>query len=494
LILLFPLLGFVYLATEEIQRELSLYQDVSKQEELSELTLASSALIKSLQEEINLSTLYLNSGNEDHKLRLSLHWNKTNSNIKEFKTLLSKINAESYGQDFEAATGWAQGKIDEVNYIRKHVIKVSQQSEGRKRIRNILNRYDFLISLLMDVITASTRQSTNALVSNASAAYINLLQSNGQFVLQRAILNNTLANSSFENGLYEKLLEALNEEKTYQKVFISFADDKQVEAFQNVLFSDTGTATKEFINHAVTRGNNDTLEIDQKQWEAISESMTYWLNSLETDIKNSLNAIVTNLKQKTLNTLKAIITISISAFLLSTLMSISMIRVIHRQLSNLHTTMDSVANDANLAIRAEKICADEMGQMAADLNFMLGKLNDLLKKMDAASVELTAYEGNMQYYTQQLTDRHYEDLLDIELIQNIRKELLDLDEELSESLSDKQAFNNIHSHLDSVCHKLLSLGEIEEKNQQNKMQLKSYGQKLHTTTHAIRRLMDRFHQ
>lgn len=491
LILLPPLLGFIYFATIELQREWRSYQETTKLGELSELVTVSSTLLSQLQRETNLSTAYITTPNDSLKQQLHAQWNATDNKIKDFNSVLTGIEVTTYGESFEAATGWAQGRLSSLSPLRSIVAKNAQKGTGR--IRDTVRKYNYINELLLDIIAATTRQSSHTTISKASSAYVNFLHSKEQFVLQQSIVANTIVNDQFEKTLYRRLLEVLNEKQTYHKVFFSFANEQQLESLQTAVFSSAGGKITSITDQVLAQQQDFRPALSQQDWAILTKIHQAELETVEYELKEELSQSVQVLKQQTIQTLKTLIGFIVAAFVISLSLSISMIRVIHGQLSNLHIAMDKIANDANLAIRADKICEDEMGQMADDLNIMLNKLAHMLNEMDEASLKLTTYENSMQHYTQKLTECHFQDLLDIELIQNIRSELLTLDADMSHSLSDKSAINNLHGHLESICNKLQGLSEIEMENQKNKDNLQNYGEKVHVMTQTIRHLMAHFH-
>ncbi len=522
LILIFPLVGLLYFSYLALQQQYHTYREVKAIEDLSGVALASSALVHELQMELGLSTYYISEKKtpapdapedrqspelplgalateiQSSQIGRSLQQQriKTDVAIEYFVDTLNNIDVVGFSEDFEAAAGWAQGRLLDMAAMREDVEKRAAKPDPTKRkVNSVLNNYGYVNDLLLDVISATTRQSKHANISAITAAYVNFLHSKDQVALELAILNTVFAKDFFDKALYPKLIEVLNEEKTYQKVFFSFADENQLRLFQEAVFGEYSDDIMQMKKIALERATKGGFGVDVANWFTAMGGQLKLLKEVEERLKFELSQQVASLKSQTERALAVIVAVIIMTIAIVLTLSLGGIRVIQRQLLSLHDTMYRTANDSDLTRRVEVISKDEVGRIAADLNNLLVKLTQVVQQIDRVSLRLIVAANNTSFYSNKISENTTLGYIETELLELLLGKIkgLGLNRLLEEHIDDIETGHTLSNHLNKLMDGIDKIEALHKNTTEKSIALESFSHELREMSLQLQRLVKEFH-
>lgn len=393
------------------------YHQLHSIEELSDLALSASELVYQLEKETAASSFQISSPNEQNLEALVAQRKASNEAMANYNALLENIDPLLYGHEFEGQVGWAQGRLSELESLRNGVDKMYRKDKAkRRRIRSMMKDYAIVSDVIFDVVAAVFRQSTNAEVTTLGAAYVSLLQSKERTTQIRTLLINAFSNNKFESGLYKKYIELSNEERSYHRMFFSFAKESHLEMLQKAVFGAYSEQVEAFKFAAMDQGLTGGFDQSATEWHnAISGHIGLLRNvenTLAKEIRETTASSIYNLKMEMIRYAGFV---SFAA-LVSIIFSIWTIHQTSSQIRDLHYTMNRVYVQADLTKRVAVKSDDQIGSIATSLNLMLDKLRSIVSEIRNTSMDLALHSSHTRRISSEISQNTAEGYAQAQMI------------------------------------------------------------------------------
>ena len=220
--------GFIYVLNEE-------RQEINNAETLSSITGLSTkigGLVHNFQIERGMTAAYLG-GNSSYKNKLINHKkDNTDKTLKKYKNAVNSFKTSDPA--INDILSKVKNNLDKLENIRSKVLSKSI------KVSKAIAFYTKTNELLLNLISYSTKLSSDVKLSINLYAYLNLMQAKERMGIERAVVSNTLSKGYFAKGMEAKFYKLLNEQKLYLKTFLMYANKEQKsyynEKIQNPIF------------------------------------------------------------------------------------------------------------------------------------------------------------------------------------------------------------------------------------------------------------------
>lgn len=241
-----------------------------------------------------------------------------------------------------------------------------------------------LLSLSGDIANLSTYGSLTTQLRN----YYTFMQAKESAGQERAILSIALSNDMFKPGVYQKAVQLDSFQKAYLNEFSQFATHDQIRSLNDLNTSQGGQRVamiKKVVNEKYKDGN---FGIKGEEWFKAATDRINLMKQLEDNLASDINLLVSQLKAEADKDIVYSLTLTIVLILATLLLSIFVSRLLIGQALKLSETINLVASNKDLSYRAPVQSEDELGTSAKSLNDMLDIFSDMVRKIEASSIQL----------------------------------------------------------------------------------------------------------
>ncbi|MBI5599863.1 MAG: nitrate- and nitrite sensing domain-containing protein, partial [Deltaproteobacteria bacterium] len=280
-----------------------------------------------------------------------------------------------FGLEFKSSLASATAKLDFINAKRDSAKTMTLPAP------EIVVYYTDTISSLITVVGAMSGVSTNAELSNMTAAYFNLLQAKERAGRERAFMSGVFAADRLDAGEVKKLSSFIAEQDTYAVVFLSFASSSEKEFFKSKM---QGQAVEEvarlraiaFEKAATGKFGVDPVEV----FKANTQKINIY-KEVEDRLSSELNATAAGLGKAAREGYAVFIVLTVVLILPSVVIAVAMIRSVAGNLNMMAESSKKIASgelDISEGARFESFeSKDEVGVLAASFREMMGYLKSM---------------------------------------------------------------------------------------------------------------------
>lgn len=209
LILFFPLISVIYLSSLLILEKFSIYQEMTRLEDINKLSLKISDVLHATQQERDLSALYVKSQGKEWQIELERQIVDTQAmvgNLQQFINELSeRIQLESLLSAFQKLRDILPIIVQVRQQVKQQIINEHHVIEEFSKIN------ENLISIINDL--AAYHEYADFL--KADMAYLNLLIAKEKAALERALLSAVFKQRYFEPGEFQRFITLVTQQDTY---------------------------------------------------------------------------------------------------------------------------------------------------------------------------------------------------------------------------------------------------------------------------------------
>ena len=227
LIVSVPFLGLLHTSGTVILDERDTLKASDKVYNLTIVSEKISFLVHELQKERGMSAGFLGSKGSSFANQIDVQRDLTNQKRKELEETINGIQQEEYGSDFQNLVRNATVLLGNLESWRD---KVSAQSVS---VKDAVQYYTRTNASLLNVIGYMTHLSSDAELANLIAAYFNFLQAKERAGIERAVLSNVFARGYFVGNEFVKINALINQQKTYQDLFLTLASPEGKKIFKS---------------------------------------------------------------------------------------------------------------------------------------------------------------------------------------------------------------------------------------------------------------------
>ena len=222
LALLLPVLGLLFFAVSGVLDTRRAASQMSRVEALAGLGPDISALVHELQKERGNSAGFIGTkGKGAFQERLDAQRKQTDSVRESFGEAIGRFDVAAYGSSFAKDVRETQDLLAELDGNRQEV------SSLQFDVATMAKYYTKTISRHLDLIAEMAILSTDASVSNAITAYINLLQAKERAGIERAMGANGFGAGEFAPKIHQRFVSLIAQQSAFLSVFRTNATREQ---------------------------------------------------------------------------------------------------------------------------------------------------------------------------------------------------------------------------------------------------------------------------
>ena len=229
LIILIPIVGLVYLSFVSIYQNYQIVDELGRLEVLASVGKEFSAVVHNTQRERGATSGFLGSAGQSFQNELKDICKDTDKSILKLNEALNNLNEEKYSGDLAKVLRAAKNELSELNAIRSRVVQLNISST------EAIKWYTQLNAKMMSMVGIIAKTSTNADIATLCSAQYAFMECKELVGIERAVLSTVFGNDAFLNGMYEKLLSILAQQKSYLRVFENYAQASQLKFYENEL-------------------------------------------------------------------------------------------------------------------------------------------------------------------------------------------------------------------------------------------------------------------
>lgn len=222
-----PVVGLFYFSATGVIERYKVRTEMNGLQQLSEVEVKISALVHESQKERGMTAGFLSSNGTSFGDELGKQRTETDLKIADLENLLRNFKINKFdsqiGDQINGAVG-TLGRIDETRQV------VDRQTIGTA---DAIAYYTGMNTQFLSVVEKVAKLSSNAEMTNHSAAYNYFLLGKERAGIERAVLNSAFAADRFGPGMFDKFNLLVNEQDVHTKTFLSLATPEQVAFFNS---------------------------------------------------------------------------------------------------------------------------------------------------------------------------------------------------------------------------------------------------------------------
>jgi methyl-accepting chemotaxis protein len=352
-----PFLVALFFSSQIIVRETQTVNQLSKLEQLVDLSVKMATLVHEQQKERGATGVFVGSMGGKFRSELLAQRVDTNNKREDLRKFLAGFHANEYGAVFKEKFDVWQTKLAELDELRKKVDELSIPTTAATGYYTDLN------ALNLDLINHMAGLSPNAEVVVSIVGYVNFMQGKEKSGIERANASGGFASGKFEPSVLNKFRKAVDEQSTYNNIFLSYATDEQKKIYNEVMNSDEAKEVERMRAIAIEGGlTGDLKGVDGAHWFDTITKKINGLKRIEDSLANDLLNQMGEIKHAASSSQRSAIIITAVAMLGTLLLSYMIIRTVNASFRTTVSAMTELAS-GKLDMTLPPTTKNEIGEM-----------------------------------------------------------------------------------------------------------------------------------
>ncbi|MDP7592835.1 MAG: methyl-accepting chemotaxis protein [Litorilituus sp.] len=379
-ILIFPVLGFLWLTVTEIVDNIRVNEEMSAISSLTQLSVINNDFVHELQKERGMTAGYLGSKGKNFAGKLIVQHKNTDTTRRKQAAFWQENNFQQ--QKIKAVNASIYQKLADLKRIRQQVMSQTIS------LPEALNYYTQLNKLLLSVAVINTNISTDAFITKEIVAYYSFLQGKERAGIERAVLSNTFANNKFTEGMLEKFITLMSEQNTYFSSFSQFANSNHQNYFVQQLTTNSVNEVIKLRDVALNKASD--FNVESEYWFAQATGRIAQLKQIENQLSQDIILLVEEKQASALYSLIINLLSSVVLIIVAFVTSFYTIKELTGQVNNLTTVMTQVRDQNDLTVQGAFEGTNELGQISTALNKTLAQFSQVIKDISSSSISLAS--------------------------------------------------------------------------------------------------------
>lgn len=380
LLLMLPVLGVTLLLSAIMVNEYQQAELLDTLESQVELTTFNSLLVHELQKERGATSGWLGAGTQAFADKLRQQRQLTDQVLQKWQSYQG--NQQWHDAQIKSTLSRIGQQLAQLQSIR------SQADDRSIALGKALGFYTQLNADLLSVAATIANLSQDAEIARSSAAFYSFLQAKERAGIERAVLSNVFGSDQFGPGLYQRFINLVSEQNTYLNQFKALATSSSIQAYQDMTGSSEFQAVEKLRSIAMERADSGQFGVKGTEWFDRATDRINLLKAFEDKLASQLIGTASQAHAQAQRHAWLSLAALLATLLLVGLISIWIIRGLHRQVDALSRTMASVRNEHDLTVRSAVMSKDELGTTAEHLNQMLEQFANAMSEVSQASKQL----------------------------------------------------------------------------------------------------------
>ncbi len=364
LLVLFPLLGFVFYSGFTVIDKARIAGNMAKLEALAELAPTISALVHELQRERGNSAGFIGAGGEGafHN-RLREQRRATDQVRTQFEVAIGEFDAAAYGEAFREDLLEAQRRLSDLDAQRSAV------STLELTVGEMATYYTGTIAVMLDGIADMAVLSTDAQVTSTITAYIALLQAKERMGIERAMGANGFSNGAFAPGVHQRFVSLVAQQQAFLSIFDVFATPQERAFFADTVRGAAVDAVAEMRELAIANPYGGSIDgIEGPAWFDTITQVIDLMKAVEDHMAADLLAATTGIRSAAVWAVVVAVGVSLLFLTLTVAFAMHLIRGLTRPIDQMTASMAALAEGDTAVFIPSTDQRDEVGDMARALS------------------------------------------------------------------------------------------------------------------------------
>ncbi len=370
LMLFFPVLGLVYLATTTVVSKYQTTKEMGNLEYLVKMSVEVAVVLHNIQLERDLSDIFRQSQGHKFAQELKQQYVATDEHVNHgLKNIAVAENTDS-------APLWNKVKSILQNIqMKRQVLSILMVSESE--LMEIYQAFTTeLIQLIQEIISVSQHDE----VVTSELAYVTFLSSKELATQERSVLFSLFSRNQFDHALFRKFVELVAQQQLYRRVIFTMLGTPEQQALWKQISSQSPfQEAQKMRDIAYAASSSGSLQhVDPDHWFQVQTQKINLLqeveNQLATDLFTQAHRIETHAYSSFL--------MAVAAVSMLLLLATGFVYVILKSLtSSLHQAVEiaDAISLGNLNHSIEVVTQDETGQLLQSLAIMQAHLKERLE-------------------------------------------------------------------------------------------------------------------
>jgi len=404
LIVILPLMGFMYFSIESIFEKYTATKEMEKIESLAELSVKLGSLAHELQKERGMSAGFLGSKGLKFASEIQAQRVESDKKITELRLRLRELNPALFGKEIEHSLSGALKQLDELKAKRDSISALSIAS------KESFNFYTDLIEKLLSVPNKAPTLSTDIEILKPSSAYAAMLYNKEHTGQERAVLTGVFTADKFTPESLAKFLSDRAEQIAHEEAFETYALPDQILFFKSKISGQAVEEVAKIENLAIERVNEKSLGFDSGHWFKVMTEKIDLLKEVEDKLAGDLLKITREHKNEAHALMYLYLAISVTGLLITLLLALLIIRSLLAQIGGEPDYAVSIVKRiaaGDLTVKVENKEGDQssllfaMRHMSESLGAIVSDVRGSTDSITTASQEIAAGNADLSQRTEE---------------------------------------------------------------------------------------------
>jgi len=406
LMLLFPMLGLMYLSSNQLLEKYHLTQDMDKLEHTIELSVNFSRLLHQVQRERSFGGLFLQNPDSKWATMFSQEMAATDKLMAVIHDFLKTLDNNLYTATFRAKLENVLTLLENLKALREEVVN--------KRLDEPLaiQRYTEISQPLLVFIIQVVEIIVNRDVLKMELAYVNVLVAKEKAALERSLMAKIFFQKRVEAAQIRKLTELITEGQSFldrnEQVLFT---DSQTTFFKATMVGEFIDETQRMREIVYDPDSNGQLKqtVDPEYWHKMQTGRIELLKAMADKCAQDLLEVAVTIRQVTYQQLLLTMSSTLLIIALALFLVMVVLTGVNTRLNSAVQIADAIAqgNLENVVVAATR---DETGQLLRALGRMQTQLRERLAKDQRIAAEALRLNRALDYATTciLITDNQYQ--------------------------------------------------------------------------------------
>lgn len=352
-----PFLVALFFSSQSVIREMRSVGELAKLEQLTNLSVKMAGLVHEQQKERGATGVFVGSMGGKFRAELLAQRAETDKRREDLKAYLATFNSSDYNAEFKNKFDTWQEMLAKMDENRSKVDELSINAA------TATGYYTKLNALSLDVANYMANLSSNAEVVVSLVGYVNFMQGKERAGIERANASGGFASGKFESSVLSAFKKAIDEQSTYNQIFLSYATADQKKVYDEVMNSPEAKEVERMRAVALEGGVEGNLQgVTGAQWFDTITKKINGLKRIEDSLANDLLAQMAVVKGQGQQNMQFAIMLTVGALAGVLLLSFMIIRTVNASFRTTVSAMTELAS-GKLDMTLPETTRNEIGEM-----------------------------------------------------------------------------------------------------------------------------------
>ena len=261
---LIPTLGLLFFAAWVVVAQITVQRDAQQLERLVELSGYIGSLAHQTQRERGRTAGFYGSPNSANRQALQQQRAATDEVLERYVNEKDRLTTDVEDTTFLQLLDDADRRLNRIDQER-------QSSLAREvPAGEAIDYYTELNNTLLESIRRMSMLIDDAELSRSMTGYAHLLFAKERMGIERAVLNNTFTQDSFDSGMFESFVRMLADQEVNLRVFRAYAGDTLVNAYRTTVTGEAAQEVERMRSIALENAGGGGFEVDPDRWFEMS--------------------------------------------------------------------------------------------------------------------------------------------------------------------------------------------------------------------------------